>query len=76
MVIAAGLRFSDIPVQPSREQARAWAASELAHREYQQGRPGLLARALDWLLEQLSGLHPAAINISLVASPHTTHAVE
>jgi len=45
--------LSRVPVEPDREQARGWALRELAGREYAAQRPGLLARALDWLLQHL-----------------------
>jgi Domain of unknown function (DUF4129) len=42
-----------VPVEPDREQARGWAVRELSGREYASARPGLLARAFDWLLRHL-----------------------
>ncbi|HET9658565.1 MAG TPA: hypothetical protein VFP72_24650, partial [Kineosporiaceae bacterium] len=51
-VASAAVRV-DVPVRPDRDTARGWAVEELAHREYQVARPGLLQRALqaiwDWL---------------------------
>ncbi len=47
---------TDVPVRPDRSQARAWAVEELAHREYRAGRPGLVARALQWLLDRFGSL--------------------
>lgn len=44
------------PVTPDREQAARWAADELARREYQEARPGLLARAIRWLLDHVPDL--------------------
>jgi hypothetical protein len=40
-------------LDPNSEQARRWAVEELSHREYQQARPGLVTRALAWLLDQV-----------------------
>ena len=57
---------ADVPVQPGREQAHAWAASELAHREYDAGRPGLLARLLTWLLDRLQALPGPGNGLSTV----------
>jgi hypothetical protein len=45
-----------VPLDPSREQARAWAVEELAGREYRTDEPGLVQRALQWLLDRLSGV--------------------
>jgi hypothetical protein len=42
-----------VPVEPGREQARAWALEELAKREYRDARPGLVERVFTWALEQL-----------------------
>lgn len=43
-------------LDPDREEARRWAAEELARREYQQARPGLLERALNWLWDSVTEL--------------------
>ncbi len=43
-----------IPLDPSRDQARGWAVGELARPEYQAEREGPLMRALRWLFERLS----------------------
>jgi Domain of unknown function (DUF4129) len=45
---------ADVPVQPGADQARAWARAELAGPGYD--RPGLLRRALQWLVERLADL--------------------
>jgi len=45
-----------VPVDPGRDVATQWAARELARPEYQAARPGLLSRALTWLIERLSSL--------------------
>lgn len=45
-----------VPVEPGREQARGWAIEELAGREYAAQRPGLVERAITWLLDQLDRL--------------------
>jgi hypothetical protein len=44
------------PLDPGREEARRWAAEELARREYQQARPGFVERTLAWLLDRLADL--------------------
>jgi hypothetical protein len=44
------------PVRPGREEARSWALDELSGREYADARPGLLERAVEWVLRQLSEL--------------------
>jgi hypothetical protein len=52
-------RLEDAPLQPDREQARAWAEQELQRPEYQADRPGLVQQVLNWLLEQLDKVpHP------------------
>lgn len=58
------------PLTPGPDEARRAAAQELAHREYQEARPGLLSRALTWLLEHLPSipaLHGPLPSITLVA---------
>ena len=45
-----------VPVDPGRDEAAEWAARELARPEYQAAQPGLVARALNWLLERLADL--------------------
>lgn len=42
------------PLEPSREEARRWAVEELSKRAYQEHRPGLVQRAMNWVLERLS----------------------
>lgn len=51
------------PLDPSREQARAWARQELSDPAYARARPGLLQRAIEWVLERLQDLrvHSAAL---------------
>jgi hypothetical protein len=44
---------TSVPVEPNRDTARAWAAEELAGREYRADRPNLLTRLLTWLLDHL-----------------------
>jgi hypothetical protein len=41
-------------LDPGREEARRWAAEELARREYQQARPGFVERALTWIFDRLA----------------------
>jgi len=58
--LAAALLRGDVPLQPDRAQARAWAEQELLRREYQAERPSLMSRLWTWLLDRLTGLpHPA-----------------
>jgi hypothetical protein len=45
---------ADVPVLPDAEQGRRWAREELAGPGYE--RPGLVRRALQWLLERLQEL--------------------
>jgi hypothetical protein len=54
--------IGDVPLQPDRDQARAWAQEELLHREYQADRPGPLRQLLNWLLDQLDKLHGPQIS--------------
>lgn len=59
----------DAPVRPDRERARAWAAEELARREYQAERPGPARMLLDWITERLQGLPaPEGVNVRLGVS--------
>ena len=45
---------ADVPVLPDAEQGRRWAREELAGPGYE--RPGLVRRALEWLLDRLQEL--------------------
>jgi hypothetical protein len=56
---------TDVPVQPSREQARAWALEELAKRDYEGARPGLLQRALTWAFDQFGRIGDAGRGVSI-----------
>ncbi|GLY28433.1 DUF4129 domain-containing protein [Kineosporia sp. NBRC 101731] len=49
---------AEVPVEPDRGQAREWVVSELSRREYQEARPGLIQRAVDWIQEKFQGVHP------------------
>ncbi len=42
-----------MPVEPSEEEARRWLVEELARPEYEEARPSLLDRFLDWLSDLL-----------------------
>jgi hypothetical protein len=60
-----------VPVEPGREQARAWAVDELSRREYQDARPSLLERVVHWLLDHLSRIHlgggaPTLVGLTLL----------
>jgi hypothetical protein len=55
-----------VPVEPTREEARAQALEELAKREYADARPGLLERAVTRAQELLDGLGGAAGPVSLL----------
>ena len=56
------------PVTPGREVARDWARRELSDPVYAKAQPGLLQRAVQWLLDRLQSLH---VSSSLVADPRT-----
>jgi hypothetical protein len=47
---------ASVPVEPGREQARAWAVEELSRPEYRARRPGWFERLLTWLRDQLSAV--------------------
>jgi hypothetical protein len=47
-------RLADVPVVPDAGQGRAWAREELAGPGYE--RPGLIRRALEWLVDRLQQL--------------------
>jgi hypothetical protein len=64
--VAAGLLRGDVPLQPEREQARAWAERELLRPEYQAHRPSLLSRLWTWLTDRLDQLpHPGNLPANL-----------
>lgn len=63
---AAAGRHADAPLQPDREQARAWAREELARREYQAERPSPLQMLLDWFHDLLNRLpSPKGVDLRL-----------
>ena len=51
--VVPGMPLS-VPVQPGAEQGRAWARAELAGPGYEH--PGLVRRALEWLLQRIADL--------------------
>ncbi len=68
LLLSPTVAFADSPVEPGREEARGWAIEELSHREYAAARPGLLARALSWLRDQLGSIrvpHGPGVSIAL-----------
>ena len=54
----------DVPVELGRDEARQAASEELAKEIYQDARPGLLARALEWFVQQLFRLLDEAAAVS------------
>jgi hypothetical protein len=54
----AGWPAAATPLVPSREQARGWAARELADPAYARAQPGLLQRGVRWVLDRLAELAP------------------
>jgi hypothetical protein len=62
---------SAVPVSPDRGQARDWANQELAKHEYQDAKPGLIERGLDWAGGKLHLLNfgagaPSAVGLLVV----------
>lgn len=47
---------ASVPVEPDRATGRRWLADELAEPVYDAAEPGLLERAVRWLVERLSDL--------------------
>lgn len=47
---------SGVPVTPDATEARRWARDELAEEIYAEAEPGLISRAVAWLLERLEGV--------------------
>jgi hypothetical protein len=61
-----------VPVQPGRDQARAWAVNELSRREYQAAKPSLLERALHWIADKLGQIRfgadtPVTLGLGVLA---------
>ncbi|MDM7853992.1 DUF4129 domain-containing protein [Cellulomonas alba] len=54
------LALGRVPVQPDAPTARRWAQQELTDPVYHRGR-SLLERIVDWIAQQLSGLHTAGL---------------
>jgi hypothetical protein len=68
----AGLLRGDVPLQPDREQARAWAEQELLRQEYQAHRPSLISRLWNWVADRLqqlphAGNLPANLGLAIAA---------
>ncbi|MCE0534855.1 DUF4129 domain-containing protein [Kineosporia rhizophila] len=49
---------AEVPVDPDRQQARQWVLEELSRKEYQDARPSLIERALEWIQEQFANIQP------------------
>jgi len=72
-----------VPVHPDRGTARDWAVQELARREYQEAKPSLAERVLEWITSHLGKLHfradtppeLALLLIALVVGAVVTYAV-
>ncbi|WP_104089538.1 DUF4129 domain-containing protein [Arthrobacter sp. GMC3] len=47
---------ADVPVTPGADEARRWAAEELAKKAYQDAKPGLAETVLNWLGQTLKEL--------------------
>jgi hypothetical protein len=53
---AVALGAATVPLVPSRDEARGWAVRELADPAYARAQPGLLERAVRWVLDRLAAL--------------------
>jgi len=60
----SGALGSRVPIDLTREQAQDAARSELAKPEYSVGRPGLVERAMRWVLDQISELFDRGSGVS------------
>ena len=65
--------LADVPVNPDRDLARQWANQELAKHEYQAAKPGLVERAIQWILDrldqiQVSGGAPSGLGLVVVTA--------
>lgn len=54
--MTAAMTSAGVPLDPSRDQARQWAADELAGREYAQAEPGVVQRLFSWVFDRLADL--------------------
>jgi hypothetical protein len=52
-------RLAAVPIQPDRGQARDWAVQELSGRVYQEARPGLGERVLQWIWDLINSAEVA-----------------
>lgn len=50
--------LTDVPVDPDRQEARRLLIEELSRKEYQDARPSLIERALEWIQEKFAELQP------------------
>lgn len=55
-LVLSALRYLEVPVVPGADEARRWAAEELAKQAYQDAKPGLARQILDLLGRALSEL--------------------
>jgi len=53
-----GLVPAEVPVDPDRQQARQWVVEELSRKEYQDARPSLIERALEWVQDRFDDIRP------------------
>jgi hypothetical protein len=65
-------RLVGVPVHPDRRTARDWAVQELSRQEYEDARPGLAERVVNWIWDQLNSLTlgggaPPALALILIA---------
>lgn len=54
----------DVPLDPSRDEARDWAVDELSRREYEQARPGFVQSLVEWLVGRVSTLFDQVPDLS------------
>jgi hypothetical protein len=50
--------LAEVPVDPDRQQAQQWAVQELSRKEYQDARPSLIERALEWVQDRFDAIRP------------------
>jgi hypothetical protein len=66
------LGWSAAPLEPSRQTAREWARHELSDPVYARARPGLLHRAVEWVLTKLGEIQ---LRPSALTDPYTAVAL-
>lgn len=62
--MTASLLLAQVPVELSRDEAREIAREELSRQIYQQAKPSLPERVIDWVLDRVQEVFNAAVSVA------------